>query len=63
VGVTLSAMNITADQVLRDIGLTPERIMAMLHTGITWALPHLILGSMVIVPVWVIIYLFRPPRS
>jgi hypothetical protein len=61
--VTLSAMNITADQVLRDIGLTPERIMAMLQTGITWALPHLILGSMVIVPVWVIIYLFRPPRS
>jgi hypothetical protein len=63
VGVALSAMNITADQVLRDIGLTPERIMAMLQTGITWALPHLILGSMVIVPVWVIIYLFRPPRS
>jgi hypothetical protein len=49
--------------VLRDIGLTPERIMAMLQTGITWALPHLILGSMVIVPVWVIVYLFRPPRS
>ena len=63
VGVTLSAMNITADQVLRDVGLTPERIMAMLQNGITWALPHLILGSMVIVPVWVIIYLFRPPRS
>ncbi len=63
VGITLSAMNITADQVLRDVGLTPERIMAMLQNGISWALPHLILGSMVIVPVWVIIYLFRPPRS
>jgi hypothetical protein len=63
VGITLSAMNITADQVLRDVGLTPERIMSMLQNGISWALPHLILGSMVIVPVWVIIYLFRPPRS
>lgn len=63
VGVALSALDITADQVLRDIGLTPERILTLLHNGVTWALPHLILGSIVIVPVWIIIYLFRPPRG
>ena len=28
----------------------------------TWALPNLMLGALVIVPVWFLIYLFRPPR-
>ena len=29
----------------------------------TWALPNLLLGSLVIVPVWFLIYLFRPPGA
>ena len=28
----------------------------------TWALPNLMLGALVIVPVWFVVYLFRPPR-
>jgi hypothetical protein len=29
----------------------------------TWALPNLTLGALVIMPVWFVIYLFRPPRA
>jgi hypothetical protein len=62
-GVVLSSLNVTAEQVLSDLGLTPEQILLWLSEGANWAIPHILLGSFVIVPVWIIIYLFRPPRG
>ena len=35
--------------------------MELDQRGWTWALPNLLLGSLVIVPVWFLLYLFRPP--
>ncbi len=63
VGLVLSALNITAEQVLNDVGVTPDRIFQWLQKGLKWALPNVLLGSIIIIPVWIIIYLFRPPRS
>lgn len=63
VGVLLSYLEITPQQVLLEFGVTPERVVLFLERGFNWAVPHLILGSIVIVPVWLIIYLFRPPRG
>ncbi len=63
VGMVLNSLNITAEQVLIDLGLTPERIMSLLRRGFLWALPNIVLGAIVIVPVWLVIYLFRPPRG
>ena len=37
-------------------------VMELARQGITWALPNLLLGSVVILPVWFLVYLFRPPR-
>ena len=62
-GVVLEKLNLSAEQILLELGLTPENVITMLERGMTWAIPHLILGSMVIVPVWLVVYLFRPPRS
>ena len=53
---------ITADEVMTQFGLTQERLMELARQGITWALPNLLLGSVVILPVWFLVYLFRPPR-
>ena len=63
VGVILSSLNVTADQVLTDLGLTPDEILRWLDRGVTWAMPNILLGSIIIIPVWIIVYLFRPPRS
>jgi len=63
VGFVLSAMNITAEQVLNDVGVTPEKILEWVQKGMNWALPNIMLGSIIIVPVWIVVYLFRPPRS
>lgn len=62
-GVVLSYLDISAERVLAEIGMTPERVLVYLQQGLEWALPNLVLGSMVIVPVWIVIYLFRPPRG
>lgn len=61
VGTVLAHFGITADQVLKDLGITPERLAELARQGFAWALPNLLLGSIIIVPVWVVVYLFRPP--
>jgi hypothetical protein len=63
VGTILQHFGITADQVLTDLGLTPERLVELLRTGFVWALPNVLLGSLIIVPIWLVVFLFRPPGT
>ncbi|MGB3502823.1 MAG: DUF6460 domain-containing protein [Mesorhizobium sp.] len=63
VGAGLSALDLSAADILLQLGMTPESVMALLDQGARWALPNLILGSMVIVPIWLVVMLLRPPRS
>ncbi|MCB1427732.1 MAG: hypothetical protein KDJ66_01240 [Nitratireductor sp.] len=62
-GVVLAKLNLSADQILNELGLTPEQVMDWLTRGVVWAVPNIVLGSMVIVPVWLVVFLFRPPRG
>jgi hypothetical protein len=61
VGTILAHFGITAEQILKEIGITPERLAELARQALAWALPNLLLGSLVIVPVWLVVYLFRPP--
>jgi Family of unknown function (DUF6460) len=61
VGTILAHFGITTDQLIKTAGLSPERISDLARQGFAWALPNLVLGSLVIVPVWFVLYLFRPP--
>ena len=63
VGMLMAHFGITADEVMTQFGLSQERLMELARQGITWALPNLLLGSVVILPVWFLVYLFRPPRA
>ena len=63
VGTILQHFGITADQVLKDLGMTPERLAELMRQGFAWALPNLLLGSLIIVPVWLVLFLFRPPGT
>src|SRR3954469_10608019 len=42
VGTVLAHFGITADQVLKDMGLTPERLAELARQGFSWALPNLL---------------------
>ncbi len=61
VGTVLAHFGITTDQLVKTAGLSPERIEDLARQGLAWALPNLLLGALVIVPVWFVLYLFRPP--
>lgn len=61
VGAGLSLVNISADEILGAVGLTPLDLWIYLHLFIDWALPNMVLGAFIVVPVWLLIYLFRPP--
>jgi hypothetical protein len=60
-GTILAHFGLTAEQLLSEIGLTPERLAELLRRGVEWALPNILLGSLVIVPIWFVVYVLRPP--
>ena len=61
VGTILAHFGIRTDELFKSAGMSPERIEDLARQGLAWALPNLLLGAMVIVPVWFVFYLFRPP--
>jgi len=63
VGTVLAHFGITADQILKDIGVTPERLAELARQAFVWALPNVLLGSLIIVPIWFVAFLFRPPGT
>ena len=61
VGTILAHFGITADQLMRAFGLSAERLQDYAWQGLAWAWPNVLLGSVVIMPVWFLVFLFRPP--
>src|SRR5262249_40018213 len=61
VGTIMGHFGITPESILKAAGLSQERLFELTQKAITWALPNLLLGSLVIVPIWFVIYLLRPP--
>ncbi len=61
VGTILAHFGITADQIMHEAGLSSDRIEELARRAMAWALPNVLLGSLVIVPVWLLFYIFRPP--
>ena len=61
IGATLSVLDIRAADVLTDMGVTPDKMRIVLSDAVDWALPHFMLGAMVIVPIWLVLFLLKPP--
>lgn len=61
VGTILAHFGISTDELIRAAGLSREHIEDLARAGVAWALPNMLLGALVIVPVWFLFYLFRPP--
>ena len=60
-GAIMAHFGITVDQLMQKTGLTAERIEDYARRGFAWAWPNVLLGSLVIVPIWFLVFLFRPP--
>ena len=61
VGTILAHFGITPGKLMHDMGLSSDRVQAYARRGFDWAWPNLMLGAMVIVPVWLLAYILRPP--
>ena len=59
VGTILAHFGITAEQLMREFGLSADRLEDYAKQGFAWA--NVLLGSLVILPIWFLVYLFRPP--
>jgi hypothetical protein len=63
VGVFLSLINITHADVLAHLGMTPDQFVDMLQRAVAWAIPKIGLGAFIVVPVWLLMNIIRPPKS
>jgi len=61
VGAILAHFGITVEMLMKDAGLSPERVEEMARKGIAWALPNMLLGSIIIIPLWLFAFILRPP--
>src|SRR5476651_2540661 len=61
-GAIMAHFGITVEQLMQKTGLSAERLEDYARRGFAWAWPNLLLGSLIIVPIWFLVYLFRPPR-
>jgi hypothetical protein len=61
VGTILAHFGITTEELMKTAGFSSDRLTGFARAGFAWALPNLMLGAVVIVPLWFLIYLFRPP--
>ncbi|MDP6787495.1 MAG: DUF6460 domain-containing protein [Rhodospirillales bacterium] len=63
VGLALKLMNVTPASVLRFLGTTAQDIFAWVVGVVEWAVPYLVLGAAVVVPIWLITAAWRFLRS
>ena len=62
-GVLMNLFGLSAEKILASVGLTPLEAWEHIARFIAWAIPNVMLGAVVILPVWFFAFLFLPPRS
>ncbi len=62
-GSLLSFFGITPRAVLDSMGVTAEDLQNGIVAGFAWAAPRMLMGAVVILPIWLVAYLLMPPRG
>jgi putative exporter of polyketide antibiotics len=63
VGTILTHFGITIDVLMKELGLSSGRVEELVRRGVAWAMPNMLLGALIIVPLWCLAFLFRPPSQ
>lgn len=56
VGLLLSFFDINPAQLLRNFGATVEKIFKIVADVIEWGVKYVLLGAVVVVPIWLIFF-------
>jgi hypothetical protein len=59
----MNLFGLSADRLLAGIGLTPAELWEHVLHFVAWAIPNIVLGAVIILPLWLFAYLFIPPRN
>ena len=62
VGIVLSVFDIDPENLLGAIGGTVESIFRVTVDALEWAVPFVLIGAVVVVPIWLISTLLRLAR-
>ena len=62
VGIVLSVFNIDPEKLLGSIGGTVESIFNVLVDALEWAVPFVLIGAVVVIPIWLILAALRMAR-
>ena len=62
-GSLLSFLGITPRAVLESLGLTAEDLHNGVVAAFAWAAPRMLMGAIVIIPLWFVTYILLPPRG
>ncbi|MCL6705450.1 DUF6460 domain-containing protein [Pseudomonas sp. R2.Fl] len=62
-GIALTFLDVTIEKLLGLVGLTPEIVLDFGRRLVAWAGPTMLLGAVVILPVWLLTHLLLPPRD
>src|SRR5215471_9544300 len=56
VGTILAHFGITIDVLIKQTGFSTEHVEDLVRRGLAWAMPNILLGALIIVPVWFIAF-------
>jgi Family of unknown function (DUF6460) len=62
-GTLLSLFGLTPRAALDSLGLTAQDVQDSLVTAFAWAAPRMLMGAIVIIPLWFVTYMLMPPRG
>ena len=63
VGIILSALGITPDNLFYRLGLLIERIYAMGWGAVEWGVGYFLIGAVIVVPIWILARLLGAGRQ
>ena len=55
VGLALSFFDVSPEQLLASFGDTVKRIFEVMVSMVKWTVPYMLIGAVVVVPIWLII--------
>ncbi|MBW8446868.1 MAG: hypothetical protein K0M49_14700 [Arenimonas sp.] len=59
-GSIMAFIGISTDSILAFIGMTAEEFWSALDAAGAWAGPRILLGAVIVLPVWLLTYLLMP---
>lgn len=63
VGMALAFFNITPQSLLENLGGTVIEIYRLVLRFLRWALEYVLIGAVVVLPIWLALYLVRMVRK